>query len=292
LRKKLVATLALLTGCVSHYDSSTLDGQPIDQVILRTKQEVAYYQQRQAVWEADPPADPPGDPPGCASPTGIDFVISKIKLDLTATHDNKSNGSLGLEIPYASGLGKIGPSFAPSVEYDNTQELTWFAYPTTNTFANVQIPGIVQRHLSIAPTLIAFRNALIQEAANKPCLKLRDPNSNDADTLSINFAVKRDQDTDLGFSFAILNANAEYDRSSNLAHAIVVTFVPCTTPSIRAGQCPTRSPVPGAPAAAVKKAGGLRVPAAVMKVGGPQVPAAAEVPFKLKALGVPSAAPR
>ena len=227
-KKTVVAAALLLAGCVQQnaVDSATIPGAEMDQVILRIKQEVAIYQQAQSRWQSDPMHDPAkqGITIQCGGQGNIDFKLTKLKLDLTTTISQKENGSLGLKIPFAGGIGSVGPGVSGSIEHDNTQELVLYTYPTTNTFQGVDIPTQVQQNSVIASTLIALRQSLIRGSANKPCLMLSIPGGKDDDTFSINFVVKKDLNPSLGFNFAILSASAGYDRASNVGNAITVTF--------------------------------------------------------------------
>jgi len=208
----------------------TLTGEPIDQVLLRVKQEVGLFQSESADWHAGLQDEFKrlGIVPRCGN-GDINFNVINVKMEFATTLDTTESGQLGLKIQFGPvGIGSIGPSVKGSYESKgtNTLDYTYYVPSKPVPLDQVAVHNIASSAV-IAPTLSALRDGLVRATAQLPCMSNTPKSSNDTFTFVVQ--LTRDINPTVGFNFAILSANAGVNASNNRANTITVTFHPTRT---------------------------------------------------------------
>jgi hypothetical protein len=201
----------------------------MDQVLLRVKQEVGLFESNSAEWHKTYRQDQANAgiiPPFCG--TGdINFNITQVKMEFKTVLDTTKSGNLGLKIPFGpAGVGSFGPGVKGAAESTGTSTLDFTYYkPDPNDIGT--IPPIVAQNAKIEPTLAALRTAVMHAIAQKPCMS--DTPDKQDDTYTFEVELKKDANANLGFNFAILSANAAFDRATTNSNTITVSFHPTKT---------------------------------------------------------------
>jgi hypothetical protein len=203
-------------------------GEELDQVLLRIKQEIGLFMVNSRDWHKNYRADlaKAGIKPACGS-GDINFNIKSVNMEFATIADNSRGGGVGLAIPFAGGLGGIGPSASITSESKGTNTLDYTYYPTDANQRIGDIPDVVRENAIIEPTLKALRDAIMKATAQRPCMS---DTPRDMDNTFV-FGVELTQSTNekLGFNFAIANANLSADQSNTRSNTITVTFHPTAT---------------------------------------------------------------
>jgi hypothetical protein len=209
-------------------------GEPLDQVLLRVKQEVGLYQAESASWHAGLPDlfRRLGVTPECGS-GDINFVLKEIKMEFGAVLDRTDSGHVGLKVPFAAAEASAGGSSASK----RTQTLTYTYYVPAEMTPDTQFRDVIGDQAVILPTLSALRTSLILATTHKPCMANTPPDRDN--TFTFGLELTRSAKADVGFTFAVVDAGAGTDRQRSSSNTITVTFHPTPTGGRPPG--PTRS---------------------------------------------------
>ncbi len=205
-----------------------LAGEPLDQVLLRVKQEVGLYQNESATWHATLPMlfQTLHVKPECGS-GDINFELKRITMEFTATLDRTNKTNLGLQVPFGPGGGSIGPGISSSIETKDTERLTYTYYVPAEMPSDPHFKDVIRDSAVILPTLTALRNSLVLATTQRPCM-MDTPKDKD-DTFTFTVELTRDTNPNIGFNFAVLSAGASTDRQRAGGNTITVTFHPTST---------------------------------------------------------------
>ena len=224
----LAACLALCTaGSAARAAEALIPGEPLDQVLLRVKQEVGLYQNEAAAWHDSLPAlfEKLGVTPECGS-GDINFILKEIKMEFSAVLDRTDKGNIGLKVPFGSTEAGAGASVSGGSR--QTQTLTYTYYVPPSMPADPQFKNLIGDQAVILPTLAALRNSLILATTHRPCMANTPPDRDNSFTFELE--LTRSASADVGFTFAILNASASSERQRSSGNTITVTFHPTPTP--------------------------------------------------------------
>ena len=162
-----------MSGCYRTSDPATqskagLTGEPIDQVVLRVKQEIGLFQAQSTTWHAGLTEEFKrlGITPQCG--TGdINFGIKSVKIEFVTILDKSESGELSLKIPFGS--GDVGPSTKGTFETKGTNTLDYTYYvPDSPGKLNSAAMESIKPYAVIAPTLSALRDGLVRATAQLP----------------------------------------------------------------------------------------------------------------------------
>jgi hypothetical protein len=169
----LLATMAACAGP----KETPISPEAIGAVIADVKQEVGDFQATSRYLSAHPKPDtsdlqdPFRIPPDveaarkCGKPgDDLNFLISKVKMDLTTTSDATTNADVSVTVPVAAPVPIApGGSLSTSKEKQGTQKLTFLAYPAAISSTDTDDPKIgakLQVHGPITSTLLNLRKEL------------------------------------------------------------------------------------------------------------------------------------
>jgi hypothetical protein len=223
-----VATLAFGLLCSAAQAAEALiPGEPLDQVLLRVKQEVGLYQTESAAWHDSLPAffQQHNLSPECGS-GDINFVLKEIKMEFSAVLDRTDKANVGLKVPFGLAGGSAGVS--GSNETKRTQTLTYTYYVPPEMQVDPHFKEVIGDEAVILPTLAALRNSLILATTHRPCMANTPPDRDN--TFTFELELTRAASADVGFTFAIVNAGASSARQGSSGNTITVTFHPTPTP--------------------------------------------------------------
>jgi hypothetical protein len=244
----ILATVLLISGCTSMYGSSAgdaisqspaLEGEPLDQVMIRVKQEVGFFIATQPKTDSDwaelfaslKILDANGELPKNMCGKGrIKIKISTVAMDFTASKDTTDSLSGGLKIPF--GLSAFAANISPNGKVSNENVATFDGKYTYNNPEEDTVDPSEWAFLAAHPesatikgALDSLRNSLIKAAAHRLCFG-NTPKGSKADTLQFSIQVKQDVNASVGFSFIILSAAGTAEQVRSHGNTITVTFEP------------------------------------------------------------------
>ncbi|WP_143272937.1 hypothetical protein [Azospirillum palustre] len=231
MRARILAALSLtlaatqISGCSHSTYVNAIKIDQMNQVIAEIKDQIGDYQRTVFAIKNNPNIDPAKRPdnPSC-TPNNIEFVITKVKMELTTTVDNTLSGGVGFTIPVVGLAGTASPSVTATSEETNTQVLTFHAWTTDRIDnASPQNPPRV-----ITKTLMDFRSALIAASGKYPCFSTTNDKDDPEDTLSLAITVISEAGGKFGIKLAVIDATVGNTLRSTTGNAITVTFKPTT----------------------------------------------------------------
>lgn len=227
----LALYLTCVTGHAAHAADALIPGEPLDQVLLRVKQEVGLYQAESATWHDTLPDlfRQRGIKPACGS-GDINFVLKEITMEFTAVLDRTDKGTLGLKVPFGSAEAGVSGSQGTR----RTQTLSYTYYVPDSMTVDPRFRGAIGDQAVILPTLAALRDSLILATAYQPCMANTPANKDNS--FSFELELTRSANADIGFTFAVLNAGAGTERQSRSGNRITVVFHPTPTPGKKASK--------------------------------------------------------
>ncbi len=238
------ALLALcgLAACGDQGEIQAIDVTQISKVIGEIKNQVGDFQATTlAIYnqEIPDPADPYlTGPQVCVNEKGqrLTFSITKIKMDLTATVDRTTSGSIAIAIPItAFGGGSAGLGVSASHEVIGTQGLTFYSY----TFSGNEGPSgpgtKPQRrdpHGSITAALISLRSALIAASMRGPCFNAASSAATPPEnTVSYALTIVDTGGGNFSLKLGPIAASAGQTVTSKSGNTITVSYVATYDPS-------------------------------------------------------------
>ena len=227
MKTPLAAVTALSLMCSAAQAAEALiPGEPLDQVLLRVKQEIGLYQNESASWHDSLPAlfEKLGIKPECGN-GDINFVLKEIKMEFSAVLDRTDKANIGLKVPFASAAAGAGVSGSTATR--RSQTLTYSYYVPAQMPADPHFKNLIGDQAVILPTLGALRNSLILATARRPCMMNTPPDRDN--TFTFELELTRAASADVGFTFAIPSAGASSDRQRSSGNTITVTFHPTPT---------------------------------------------------------------
>jgi hypothetical protein len=221
-----IAALMLLSPATQAAEA-LIPGEPLDQVLLRVKQEVGLYQTESAAWHDALPAffQQHGISPECGS-GDINFVLKEIKMEFSAVLDRTDKGTVGLKVPF--GLVEASAGASGSSETKRTQALTYTYFVPPQMQVDAHFKDLIGDQAVILPTLAALRNSLILATTHRPCMANTPPDRDS--TFTFELALTRSASADVGFTFAVVSAGGGSARQGSSGNTITVTFHPTPTP--------------------------------------------------------------
>jgi hypothetical protein len=211
------------------------DGIDLDQVFIRVKQEVGYFEstnpRTDTQWQdllkrlglLDPAT---GKPVATLCGTGrILFHVTRVKMEFTATRDMSNSADASLKVPF----GPVDASAGAAVSSDqrSTQQITYTYYPKHEAAD----PGDLERltkdnTLVIQPALRALRDSLIKATAHRPCFANTPKTGAEPNVFRFAVELTNHASADAGFNFLLVSASAKTDHASGAGHTVTVTFEP------------------------------------------------------------------
>jgi Trypsin-co-occurring domain 2 len=196
-------------------------------VLLRVKQEVGLYQNESASWHAALPElfRQRGIVPECGN-GDINFVLKEIRMEFSAVLDRTDKASIGLKVPFGPVEASAGAG--GSVATKRSQLLTYTYYVPAGIPPDPGFKNLIGTEAVILPTLSALRDSLILATTRRPCMANTPPDRDN--TFTFGLELTRAANADVGFTFAVVNADAGTDRQRGSGNTITVTFHPTPTP--------------------------------------------------------------
>lgn len=157
----------------------------------------------------------------------VTFTLTRVKLTVATTVEQKASGSAGLEVPI--GVVTVAPAGSISRLRSSSLTTTLDIYPTYNEDFEVMdsAPAATPEFVGhpITDTLEALRSDLIKTADTKPCFNFGVEETQKGNSVKLGFAVTRTAGTGGKLKILIFSLGAETSVSRNVANTIEVFFV-------------------------------------------------------------------
>jgi hypothetical protein len=211
-------------------------GIDLDQVFIRVKQEVGYFESMNPRTKQDWNAlltklnllgsKPPKPVMLLCGGGHIEFNVRKVRMVFAVAHDDSISGDGKFNVPLGPIKATVGGDF--SSERTSTQEVGYTYYPAGIPAQPSDYAFLITNGAVIAPALESLRNSLIIASAQQPCFG-RTPKTqsdSDADTYSFSIQLTDKVAAQAGFEFRILDANASAEQNREASGKIIVTISP------------------------------------------------------------------
>jgi hypothetical protein len=203
-----------------------IPGEPLDQVLLRVKEEVGLYQNESASWHDRLPelVRQRGITPECGS-GDINFVLKEIRMEFSAVLDRTDKATIGLKVPFGPVEANAGAG--GNLASRRSQLLTYTYYVPASIPPDPGFQNLIGDQAVILPTLSALRDSLILATTHRPCMANTPPDRDN--TFTFGLELTRAANADVGFTFAVVSVDASADRQRSSGNTITVTFHPTPT---------------------------------------------------------------
>ena len=234
----VAVVVASTVGCTNKLPPvNAISYDRIQKVESEIKRQVSVYEARANNARSHPETDPArqaADAAGFICGAGlIDFDISSVVLDLTATTDTTASGSLGFSLPITGPVGSVGPSGSVSKEVNDTQELSLPLYPVLNSsYTKVDQSN---KPAPIADVLFVLREALILGGTKDGiCVydyKFTDPKTDPGGTYKLALTITDDLKGGVDIKLSVVSLSASYENKSVTGNTLTVSFHQNNLPS-------------------------------------------------------------
>lgn len=232
-----VGLLAILLLGPAGSASATDNGIDLDQVFIRVKQEVGYYQstnpKSEAQWQellqrlkiVKPGTDDELVRDGICGKRRVVFDITRVKMEFTTTRQVSGSAEASIKVPFgsieAAGVGKadkkstqqITYTYYPKVE-DRTEDLADYAFLKKDDTAVIQ------------PVLQALRDSLLKAKVQKPCFGNTPKEGAEPNIFSFDVELTKSENINVGFNFWLVSSEAALGHETKTGNRITATFVP------------------------------------------------------------------
>jgi hypothetical protein len=249
-----VGFAALLSGCVTGRGRASVPVEtiPFEALLRQVKYDVGtwlwrHQYEKEALNRPAPGASPekikafndllaagqyretkPGRKEACAGQ--VSMTLTKVKLTVTASVDNKTGASGGLEIPI--GLASFSPSGSYSVKDSQSLTTTVEIYPTAPNALDeeeyVDSEPVAQPEFTghpITDTLEALRSSMEKTADTKPCFNFGLEQDQKGNSVKLGFTIEKVGQVGGKLKLFFFSLGADNTNTRTVANTIEVSFV-------------------------------------------------------------------
>jgi hypothetical protein len=217
--------------------AAATDGIELDQVFIRVKQEVGYFESTNPKTEAEWQVllkrlglldATTGKPLSKVCGTGrILFHVSRVKMEFTATREVSGSAEASLKVPFGPADSSLGAGGKVSSDKVSTQQITYTYYPRRDEVDPEDLGRLTKDNtLVIQPALRALRDSLIKATAHRPCFANTPKTGAEPNVFRFGVQLTNHASADAGFNFLLVSASATADHESGTGNTITVTFEP------------------------------------------------------------------